>query len=105
MVFTFTEKQVSSYKEDGFLVIRASEHGLVPPSDLQTWASQVHSWPKVKGKWMPYDEINIHGERQVLRTEKFVDYHPEFDAFLRGASLTSLLGQLSGEVSCLISVL
>lgn len=54
---------------------------------------------------MPYDEINIHGERQVLRTEKFVDYHPEFDAFLRGASLTSLLGQLSGEVSCLISVL
>jgi hypothetical protein len=43
---------------------------------------------------MPYDEININGERQLMRTEKFVDYHPEFDAFLRGEGITNVLGQL-----------
>jgi hypothetical protein len=72
---------------------------LVDVNDLQQWAGQVQSWPKEKGKWMPYDEININGERQLMRTEKFVDYHPEFDAFLRGEGLTNVLGQLSGTVS------
>jgi hypothetical protein len=64
----------------------------VNAKDLQLWAGQVQSWPKEKDKWMPYDEININGERQLMRTEKFVDYHPEFDAFLRGEGLTKDLG-------------
>jgi 2-aminoethylphosphonate dioxygenase len=98
MTFTLTEQQVAHYREEGFLLVRASEHGLVTPEILQKWAREVHSWPKEKGKWMPYDEININGERQLMRTEKFVDYHPKFNAFLQGKELTKVLGQLSGAV-------
>jgi hypothetical protein len=98
MAFTLTEQQVAQYREEGFLLVRHSEHGLVSPDDLRRWAREVHSWPKEKGKWMPYDEINVNGERQLMRTEKFVDYHPEFNALLQGEGLTKVLGQLSGAV-------
>jgi hypothetical protein len=99
MSFTPTEEQIAQYHEEGFLLVRTSEHRLISPEDLQTWARQVHSWPKEKGKWMPYDEINVNGERQLMRTEKFVDYHPEFSAFLRGEGLINVLNKLSGTVS------
>jgi hypothetical protein len=99
MGLTLTDAQIAQYHEAGYLLVPASEHGLVNAKDLQLWAGQVQSWPKEKGKWMPYDEININGERQLMRTEKFVDYHPQFDAFLRGEGLTNVLGQLSGTVS------
>jgi hypothetical protein len=99
MGFTLTADQVAQYHEQGFLLVQAAEHGLVDAKSLQTWAKQVQSWPKDKGKWMPYDEINVNGERQLMRTEKFVDYHPEFDAFLRGEGLADVLTQLSGAVS------
>lgn len=99
MTFTLTADQVAQYHEEGFLLVLASEHGLVNAKDLQRWAGQVQTWPKEKGKWMPYDEINVNGERQLMRTEKFVDYHPEFNAFLRGDGLTNVLKQLSGAAS------
>ena len=99
MTFTLTASQVAQYHEDGFLLVHAAEHRLVDAKDLQAWAKQVQSWPKAKGKWMPYDEINVNGERQLMRTEKFVDYHPEFDSFLRSEGLTRVLAQLSGAVS------
>ncbi|KAG4428914.1 hypothetical protein IFR05_015601 [Cadophora sp. M221] len=95
MVFTLTQQQVDFYNDQGFLLVRAAEHGLVNGKDLQLWASQVHDWPKERGKWMPYDEINVNGERQLMRTEKFVDYHPAFDGFLRGDGLTGVLERLS----------
>lgn len=99
MVFTLSEEQVAQYNEEGFLLVPVSEHRIISPDDLQTWARQVHSWPKEKGKWMPYDEINVNGERQLMRTEKFVDYHPQFNAFLQGDELIGVLSQLSGAVS------
>ena len=103
MVFTLTQEQVDQYNSQGFLVVRATEHGLVAGKDLQLWAGQVHAWPKEKGKWMPYDEINVNGERQLMRTEKFVDYHPAFDGFLRGDALAEVLGRLAGAVSSVAS--
>lgn len=99
MPFSLNDHQIAQYRQQGFLLVRASEHDLVSGTKLQEWASQVHSWPKDKGKWMPYDEINVKGERQLMRTERFVDYHPEFDSLLRGKNLLGLLGQLSGAVS------
>ncbi|KUJ10171.1 PhyH-domain-containing protein [Mollisia scopiformis] len=96
MTFILTPTQIAQYHEEGFIFVPASEHGLFNPESLQRWAREVQSWPKEKGKWMPYDEINVSGERQLMRTEKFVDYHPEFDSFLRGKALTGVLNQLSG---------
>ena len=61
-----SQSQVESYHRDGFLLLRVDEHKLVNPIELAKWAEQVKSWPREKGKWMPYDEISIKGERQLM---------------------------------------
>ena len=47
---------------------------------------------------MPYFEINDCGVRQIMRTEKFMDYHEGFKGLLCGDDLRGLIGQCSGEV-------
>jgi hypothetical protein len=51
---------------------------------------------------MPYDEINIKGERQLMRTERFIDYHPEFKSLVCGEQLAEILKALSGDVYILL---
>ena len=96
IMFELTQDQVNFYHENGYLVLRASEHNLVDPVALQSWTNEVAQWPREKGKWMPYDEINSQGERQLMRTEKFADYHPQFRSLLYGQGLCSILAQVSG---------
>jgi hypothetical protein len=92
-------EQVASYHENGYLVLRAREHGLVAnPTDLKKWAEQVRTWPLEKGKWMPYFEVTASGAKQPMRTENFVDYHSEWKQLICGAGLASILKQLSGQV-------
>lgn len=100
MSLTLTQEQLDHYHEKGYLLLRVHEHNLVSPDDLSKWETEVKEWPRVKGKWMPYDEINQNGERQLMRTENFVDYHDGWKGLVCGKDLTGLLGQLSGEVSC-----
>lgn len=59
----------------------------------------MQSWPKEIGKWMPYEEITASGESQLMRTEKFVDYHDQFNELLCGPALRNVLMQISGDVS------
>jgi 2-aminoethylphosphonate dioxygenase len=94
-----TSAQIESYRENGFLLLRAGEHNLVKPEQLKKWTDEVANWPRVKGKWMPYDEININGQKQLMRTEKFADYHENFRELLFGEEIADLLKQLSGDVS------
>ncbi|KAL2872001.1 phytanoyl-CoA dioxygenase family protein [Aspergillus lucknowensis] len=94
---TPTPEQIVSYHKNGYLLLGRSEHNLVDPAALQEWTREVKSWPREKGKWMPYDEININGERQLMRTEKFVDYHPRFKDLLYGDALLGILNALAGE--------
>ncbi|KIY00005.1 uncharacterized protein Z520_04642 [Fonsecaea multimorphosa CBS 102226] len=88
---------VEQFHRDGFLVLRAEEHGLVKPEQLQAWTREVREWPTEKGKWMPYHEVNTDGTRQLMRTENFVDYHPEFHALLCGEALAKILKSISGD--------
>ncbi|OQV03417.1 hypothetical protein CLAIMM_08465 [Cladophialophora immunda] len=88
---------VQQFHRDGFLVLRAEEHGLVRPEQLQAWTKEVREWPAEKGKWMPYHEVNTDGSRQLMRTENFVDYHPEFHALLCGDALAKILKSISGD--------
>jgi 2-aminoethylphosphonate dioxygenase len=100
MPFQLTEEQIASYNEQGYLILRAQEHGLIEnPADLKVWSEQVKSWPRVKGMWMPYDEKSSKGERILMRTENFVDYHPEFTKLLHGDGLREILGKLNGDVN------
>ena len=95
-----TPDQLEQYRTQGYLILRAPDHNLFPdPALLQKWSDEVRAWPLDKGKWMPYFEVNDEGERQIMRTEKFVDYHDGFKATLFGEGLRSLLAQCSGDVS------
>jgi hypothetical protein len=101
--FQLSRTQIAQYHVDGFLLVRSKEHGLVDPVKLHTWVDEVRSWPRETGKWMPYDEINAQGEKQLMRTECFVDYHDELHKLLRGQDLLSVMGQLAGNVSILMA--
>lgn len=94
-----TPEQIASYHENGYLLLRADEHKLVEHTELKQWTQEVQAWPRVKGKWMPYDEININGERQLMRTERFIDYHPKFKSLVCGEQLAGILKAVSGDVS------
>ncbi|RAO71614.1 uncharacterized protein BHQ10_007626 [Talaromyces amestolkiae] len=96
-MYSLTPAQVESYHRDGFLLLRVGEHKLVNPVELARWTEEVKLWPRVKGKWMPYDEINIKGERQLMRTENFVDYHDGFNKLVCGEALAGILGALAGD--------
>lgn len=89
--------QIQFFQKNGYLVIPQSEHQLFEGSDIQRWCSEVESWERQKGKWLPYDEINCDGERQVMRVEKFVDYHPAFDKFFKKGPVLNMLKQISGS--------
>lgn len=91
------EQQLEHFKIQGFLVLRANEHGLVDPATLQEWTQEVRSLPREHGKWMPYDEITQEGERQLMRTENFADYHDGFSSLLNGTDLRDILGQVAGD--------
>ncbi len=93
---------VEQYHRDGYLLLRVEQHGLVDPKELQAWTKQVREWPSEKGKWMPYHEVNVSGERQLMRTEKFVDYHAEFKSLLCGDAIAQILKIISGDVSIYI---
>ena len=95
--YTLTTAQVEHFDTQGFLILRASEHGLVEPDLLQQWASEVRSYPREKGKWMPYDEITSTGERQIMRTENFADYHDGFGSLLHGGRLAEILKQVTRD--------
>jgi hypothetical protein len=95
-MITLSESQISHYRTEGYLLLRAHEHDLVAPEELKHWTDEVASWPRTKGKWMPYDEINAAGETQLMRTEKFADYHTSFGKLLFGQGLAQILQQLAG---------
>ena len=93
-----TPEQIEHYKTQGYLVLRVADHGLVDPDKLKAWTDEVRNWPRVNGKWMPYDEVNESGEKQLMRTENFVDYHEQFKELLCGDDLPAILQQVSGDV-------
>lgn len=94
---TLTQEQISHFDREGYLVLRAREHKLVDPATLQSWTSEVRDLPRESGKWMPYDEVTASGERQLMRTENFVDYHQGFSELLQGERLRNILKQLTRD--------
>src|ERR1700753_2561877 len=95
---TLLAPQVEKYHKQESLFLQATEHNLVVPQNLKEWTNEVANWPRVKGKWMPYDEINANGEKQLMRTENFADYHEGFGNLLFGDAIADILKQLSGDV-------
>ncbi|KAJ5669156.1 hypothetical protein N7462_010226 [Penicillium macrosclerotiorum] len=94
---SLTPEQVAFYHQNGYLLLRVTEHQLVDPVALKEWTEEIKAWPRVKGKWMPYDEININGQRQLMRTERFIDFHPKYKELVCGKKLGDILKAVSGD--------
>ncbi|KAJ5646486.1 hypothetical protein N7490_002858 [Penicillium lividum] len=94
---TLTADQVAFYHKNGYLLLRLNEHQLVDPTALKQWTEEIKAWPREKGKWMPYDEINMNGERQLMRTERFIDFHPQYKELVCGEKLGEILKAVSGD--------
>ncbi len=92
-----TPAQIKHFDTQGYLILRAEEHNLISPAVLQQWTAEVRALPREQGKWMPYDEITATGERQIMRTENFADYHSGFNTLLHGTALCGILAQLTGD--------
>lgn len=97
MTYTITPEQQSFFDEKGYLILR----DVMSPAEtaaLQSWAQEVHDLPRTsETPWMPYEEINASGKRVLCRTENYANYHPQFNSFLRGNKMLSILGQLARE--------
>jgi len=94
---TLTQEQIAHFDQQGFLILRVDEHKLVEPKEVQLWTSEVRNLPRENGKWMPYDEVTASGDRQLMRTENFADYHPGFSQLLHGDGLRSILKQVTRD--------
>ncbi|KAF2492968.1 PhyH-domain-containing protein [Lophium mytilinum] len=92
-----SQAQSDFFKEHGYLIL----HDVLlkaEVSDLQTWAQEVHDWPREEhSPWMPYEEVNARGESVLCRTENYANYHSGFNSLLRGRKLLDLLDQMAGE--------
>ena len=95
--YALTAAQLQSFQENGYLLVR----GFFTPEEcklVQQWAQEVHDLPRTpEVAWMPYEEVNSHGQRVLCRTENFANSHLGFNSFLRGQRATSTLQQLAGE--------
>ncbi|EME44303.1 hypothetical protein DOTSEDRAFT_130771 [Dothistroma septosporum NZE10] len=88
-----TDEQIANFDTQGYLILRSHEHNLTDSTHLRQWTTEVRNLPREHGKWMPYDELTSSGERQLMRTENFVDYHQGFSSLLHGQGLANILKQ------------
>jgi hypothetical protein len=97
MAYSISLSQKEFFKEKGYLILR----DILTPDEvaqLQDWAQQVYDLPRTpETPWMPYEEINSSGKRVLCRTENYANYHPHFNALLRGPKMLGVLGQLANE--------
>ncbi|KAJ3861133.1 hypothetical protein EV359DRAFT_15690, partial [Lentinula novae-zelandiae] len=84
-----------------FLVLPAISKDI--SHNIKKWANEVKNLPYRPDSWMHYDEVIKNSkssnteERVLSRTENFADYHEGFKELFRGAEMTSILEQLTGE--------
>lgn len=83
-------EQIAHFDQQGFLVLRAEEHNLINPADLQKWTEEVKHLPRELGKWMPYDEITPSGAFQSfsrLFFQLLTNKHP-YPPFITAQAIT-----------------
>ncbi|GAW04988.1 epoxidase subunit a [Lentinula edodes] len=96
-----TPDRKAAFARDGFLVLPAISKEI--SHNIEKWANEVKNLPYRPDTWMHYDEVikssksSSTEEKVLCRTENFADYHEGFKELFRGAEMTSILEQLTGE--------
>jgi 2-aminoethylphosphonate dioxygenase len=92
-----TLDQIKDYNTKGYIVL-TNLYNDKEKEQLINFVQEIESWPEEKYKWMKYYEINkLNGQKQLCRTENFIEYHQNLNNLLRKKELTEILAQLVGE--------
>ncbi|EME79186.1 uncharacterized protein MYCFIDRAFT_208708 [Pseudocercospora fijiensis CIRAD86] len=87
-----TDEQIAHFDNEGFLILRATEHGLIDTAVLKTWTDEIRNLPREHGKPRPR-----RTPTDANRTENFVAYHPGFSSLLNGQPIRNILKQLTRD--------
>ncbi|KAF7722733.1 hypothetical protein EC973_002826 [Apophysomyces ossiformis] len=96
-IYPLSEDQIEAYHTYGYLLLpdffSPEEH-----ATLTAYCAEFRKWPKEKGKWMQYYEVNtMTNETQLCRTENFTPYHEGMRNYVKSNRLLNVLKTLHGE--------
>ena len=97
-----TADQIGVFRETGFVFVP----GLIGPAkiaELQSWATEIQTWPEIPGKYMMYfeDSSNEPGARVLNRAEDLTSYHDGLHALMESSEMAGAVEQLFGEPAVL----
>lgn len=98
MNYNFSKKQLSDYKEKGFLISK----NFFKKKDIKNlvlWIDEVENFKETKGKWMKYYDPSLKNKKRFIltRIENFIDYHKKFKAFILKKKILNQLKKISGD--------
>lgn len=102
MLKCFSEPELETFKQQGFLVIRGMYEG-AETENLKAWVDEVQSLPEVPGKYMMYFEDSLldAGKRVLSRIENFCPYHEGLNTLINGEEMLQRVSELFGEPAVL----
>lgn len=102
MLKFFSEPELETFKQQGFLVVRGMYEGR-ELEKLKAWVDEVQSLPEVPGKYMMYFEesLLVLGKRVLSRVENFCPDHEDLNTLINGAEMLQRISELFGEQAVL----
>ncbi|XWV25723.1 hypothetical protein QJ857_gp0050 [Tupanvirus soda lake] len=92
-----TNNQQNDYNKNGYVIL-TDLYTEEEKKLLFNAISEIENWPEEKLKWMKYYEINkTTGQKQLCRTENFIDHHEILRHLLTKKELFDILERLVGE--------
>jgi 2-aminoethylphosphonate dioxygenase len=91
-----TDKQVQTFHDDGFLILRGAFNG-DEMAKVSSWSDEMLARPEETGKHWVYHERSLNGDEQDLvgRIENIAAFHDGFKALHEALAVPT--GQLLGE--------
>lgn len=65
-------------------------------NQLRIWIDDIADWKTERGKHLNYYEL-VEGKKILSRTENFLPFHPEFDAFIKKSKIFPLAEKILKE--------
>ncbi len=88
-------EQMKFWRQNEYLQI-SSYFDPIDTRRMIDWVEDIARWPLVEGKYLNYYEL-IENEPCLSRTENFLPYHSEFNAFIRSSGIFEMVAEILEE--------
>lgn len=97
---TLSQRMIDRFREHAYVHV---PNGLSSTETvcLQKWVEEVANWPETPHKWMQYFEKAYDSDRQLCRTEHFIEFHEGLRSLVSGSDTLDVIAQLMGEPATL----